>query len=303
MANPLEQLYPNKDALRVGATLGDLLTGNVGTKGLREDTLMNTYKTEMALQQAREKRGDAIRSLLSAEKFQALPQDAAALGYNPRDVNLLQLGANNSNASQLGEALLKSQELGFRGEAVNQATLGNMPKAQAQLMGLESGVIDLNKVEGGVSYDPTVSGGKVVATPLGEATIAQKLSSVTANNARANASNSTADKNRLLPKRLTQDQIAAMANQMVAGGESEETVENFIRTMQSIPELQEATIGAPPPKKPSVDAKAKPSKMGGESVEMAKLKAQAVRAIESGKPEAEVIAVLEKEIARRKLRN
>lgn len=300
MANPLEQLYPNKDALRVGATLGDLLTGNVGTKGLREDTLMQTYKAELALQQAREKRGDAIRSLLSAEKFQALPQDAAALGYNPRDVNLMQLGAHNSNASQLAETLLKSNELGVRQKV---ATLGDMNQQNLLLASLENGPMKINDVSGGVVTNPYQAGAPVVATPLGQ-------SQIEANRARESASYSTADKNNRggFPKKLTDKQIADFANQMVAAGENQETIDNFIITMQAMPDFA-GSNDAPPknnqkPSRPSsVDANAELPRMNGDSDEMAKLKAQATEAIRNNPAaEKQIIAKLKREIQRRKLK-
>lgn len=306
MANPLEQLYPNKDALRVGATLGDLLTGNVGTKGLREDTLMQTYKAEMALQQAREKRGDAIRSLLSAEKFQALPQDAAALGYNPRDVNLLQLGANNSNASQLGEALLKSNELGVRQKV---ATLGDMNQQNLLLASLENGPMKINDVSGNVVTNPYQAGAPVVATPLGEAQI-DKLEAQTALGGYApKAPRATRDNSDPGTDVDFFANIAAIQDQIGRNLKSTE-VNLLMKQYKATGEMNFKDYGAKgAPEKPasnrpsSVDANAKLPRMDNESSEMAKLKEQATEAIRNNPAaEKQIIAKLKQEIQRRKLK-
>lgn len=307
MANPLEQLYPNKDALRVGATLGDLLTGNVGTKGLREDTLMQTYKAEMALQQAREKRGDAIRSLLSAEKFQALPQDAAALGYNPRDVNLMQLGAHNSNGSQLAETLLKSNELGVRQKV---ATLGDMNQQNLLLASLENGPMKINDVSGNVVTNPYQAGAPVVATPLGEAQI-DKLEAQTATGGYAPKAPKGTRENS--DPGTDVDFFAKLAQIQDAIGRNLKSTEVnlLMKQYKATGEMNFKDYGAKgAPAKPdtssrpsSVDANAKLPKMDGESSEMAKLKAQAAEAIRNNPAaEKQIIARLKQEIQRRKLK-
>jgi hypothetical protein len=306
MANPLEQLYPNKDALRVGATLGDLLTGNVGTKGLREDTLMQTYKAEMALQQAREKRGDAIRSLLSAEKFQALPQDAAALGYNPRDVNLMQLGAHNSNASQLAETLLKSNELGVRQKV---ATLGDMNE-QNRLLASLGNPLKINDVSGGVVTNPYQAGAPVTATPLGEAQI-DKLEAQTATGGYApKAPRGTKDNS---DPGTDVDFFAKLAQIQDAIGRNLKSTEVnlLMKQYKATGEMNFKDYGAKgAPENPatsnrpsSVDANATLPRMDNDSSEMARLKAQATEAIRNNPAaEKQIIARLKQEIQRRKLK-
>ncbi len=306
MANPLDQLYPNKDALRVGATLGDLLTGNVGTKGLREDTLMQTYKADLALQQAREKRGDAIRSLLSAEKFQALPQDAAALGYNPRDVNLMQLGAHNSNASQLAETLLKSNELGVRQKV---ATLGDMNEQNLLLASLENGPMKINDVSGNVVTNPYQAGAPVIATPLGEAQI-DKLEAQTATGGYApkaprateDASDPGTDADFYFQIAKTQDAIG----RRLKPAEVNQLLKEYKATGKFRYADYEGAGKKPPSnsnRPSSVDANAKLPRMNSDSSEMVKLKAQATEAIRNNPAaEKQIIAKLKQEIQRRKLK-
>lgn len=305
MSSPLDQLYPNKDALRVGATLGDLLTGNVGTKGLREDTLMNTYKAELALQQAREKRGDAIRSMISAEKFQALPQDAAALGYNPRDVNLMQLGAHNSNSSQLAETLLKSNELGVRQKV---ATLGDMNEQNLLLASLENGPMKINDVSGGVVTNPYQSGAPVIATPLGEAQIG-KLEAQTATGGYApKAPRATKDASDPGTDVDFYSNLAAIQDNIGRNLKTSE-VNLLLKQYKATGEMNFKDYGAKPEKPSttirmtSADADARLPRMDGGSSEMAKLKAQATEAIRNNPAaEKQIIARLTQEIQRRKLK-
>lgn len=306
MANPLEQLYPNKDALRVGATLGDLLTGNVGTKGLREDTLMQTYKAEMALQQAREKRGDAIRSLLSAETFQALPQNAAALGYNPRDVNLMQMGAHNSNSSQNAEALLKSNELGVRQKV---ATLGDMNQQNLLLASLENGPMKINDVSGGVVTNPYQTGAPVTLTPLGEAQV-DKLEAQTATGGYApKAPRATKDASDPGTDVDFYSQLAEIQDQIGRNLKTSE-VNLLLKQYKSTGEMSFKDYGAKgkPDAKPdnrptSADADMKLPRLDGSSPEMGKLKAQATEAIRNNPAaEKQIIAKLKQEIQRRKLK-
>lgn len=182
---PQSQWLPNPRIVSGGAALGDLLTGNVGTPGVYDDTVRGRYDSERALQQARRERSLAMIDGVRAQNYQQIPTMGPELGITDAQARLMAAGGGNFQQMTSGLGNLQGQ--GFRRAAVESAALGDVQGANAQLFGVANGPVQVTGISDGVAYNRLAAPGEadLTVTPLGEATIRQRDASANASHARA----------------------------------------------------------------------------------------------------------------------
>lgn len=180
---PNRQLRPDPNVLRAGGILGDLIGGRVGTPGVYEDTLKQAYDADYALHRARDQRGQAIRSLGSADEYERM--------RSQREAYAQQLGLNDAlytasltNPDKVLGGLLQGQEFTNR-----QGILGapDWETANRYAMAVDGKPLQLAGVQGDtVLGNRYVEGGDVRGlTPLGEARVDRLGTQMTADRALA----------------------------------------------------------------------------------------------------------------------
>lgn len=169
------------------AALGDMLSGNIGTPGLYEDTLRGRYDSEHALQRARRERSLAMIDGVRADNFQRIPGMAGELGLSGAEAALL--AAGGGSAQQLTGGLGNLRRQGFQQAAAEAAALGDVQGANAQLFGVANRPVQVTGITDGVAYNRLAAPGEadITVTPLGESTIRQRDASAAASHARAHA--------------------------------------------------------------------------------------------------------------------
>ena len=140
--NPLQQLYPNRNAQRIGAVLGDLVSGNVGTPGLYEQVQEQQFRNEGLLQDARKKRGEAILSLGAADNYQRLHGSIGQSGLP----QYLQDAAMVDTGDLVG-AIAAANELTARQRSAQAALGGDWAAANAHQMFNANGPVELATVQ------------------------------------------------------------------------------------------------------------------------------------------------------------
>ena len=156
--DPLQQLYPSRGARQIGQVLGDIASGNIGTPGLREDTLRKMYDTEFALQRAKEQRGAAILSLGAADNYERLNSDAAAIAQR-LDLDEAIYRASLTNPGNIMGGLLQGQAFGFR-QGARDAGIARYgaDNPNAHLIGLANGPQRMTYIDGQNQIDDVFRG-------------------------------------------------------------------------------------------------------------------------------------------------
>lgn len=152
---------PDPRVVRGGHALGEILTGQIGTPGVYEDTLKKVYGTEEQLQQARRERSRAMTAKRMFDARSAITEELLARVFS----------GDPQAAAELGAAALGSNQtvnLGQLGKRQRPFYDQNVIAAQEAL---ESGnFVDYNRFNAGAlgdEYDPIKQEGNVLR-PLGE---------------------------------------------------------------------------------------------------------------------------------------
>lgn len=184
------------DPQQSGAQLGQLLFGKAEPTSYYRGQLLGA-QTQNAMQKARRERALAI---IAEGQQQAIPQLAGAasnLGFTPEQAaGFGTLGqAGGGNAQQLAAALGDLLELQQRRSAQQAALGGDLNTANANLMGVASGPVDLTKIAGGEQFNPLVTPGTTptITTPGGLGDILASHALANERNASARLSNVKAD--------------------------------------------------------------------------------------------------------------
>lgn len=172
------------------AALGETLAGRVGTPGAYEDGMMTGHKLELAMQQARRERANAIIDGVRADNYQRLPAMGRELGISDAEAALI--AAGGGDAQQLMAARGMALGDGYRAAAAEAATRRYGPdNPNAPLFGLAKGPVALGDIKDGMAIGDRFAdgGGGLTVTPLGEATIRQRNASAASSYATANNAN------------------------------------------------------------------------------------------------------------------
>ncbi|MCD9126684.1 hypothetical protein [Luteimonas fraxinea] len=170
--------------------LGQMLGGGIGTPGAYEDGLMEGYKHEFAMQQARRETAAALIDTVRAQSFARTAEAGfGELGFRNQAQMNMALGDDPNN---LTANVAKANELGWRQQA-HTAAVDRYGSANpnAHLFPLAAGPQALGDVQEGVLYAdrfaPGMGGGTL--TPLGEASVEQRRASAASSYATANNAN------------------------------------------------------------------------------------------------------------------
>lgn len=172
------------------AALGQMLGGQVGQAGAYEEGQMTGHKLELAMQQARRERANALIDTVRADNFQQLPTMGEELGISPAEARLM--AAGGGNAQQLMAARGTALGDGYRQQAADAATRRyGADNPNAPLFGLADGPLALGDVKGDMAIADRYAdrGGGMTVTPLGEASIRQRNASAASSYATANNAN------------------------------------------------------------------------------------------------------------------
>ncbi|TMN18466.1 hypothetical protein [Pseudoxanthomonas sp. X-1] len=183
----------------LGAQLGNLATGGWRDNSHKAyyDQLGRVGQAEGLLAQARSRRAQALIDEGQQQqigRWAADPAAAAAeLGTTPGGIGVLLGGGGN--AAQLATALGTLGETGFRRDAAARATLGDWNGANAALMGVANGPVQLGTVEGQnlLQNRLLVGGGGISTTEQGQAGIAADAARARASDASAASSYASAN--------------------------------------------------------------------------------------------------------------
>ncbi|RZZ85690.1 hypothetical protein [Pseudoxanthomonas winnipegensis] len=186
----------------LGAQLGNLATGGWRDNSHKAyyDQLGRVGQAEGLLAQARSRRAQALIDEGQQQqigRWAADPAAAAAeLGTTPGGIGVLLGGGGN--AAQLATALGTLGETGFRRDAAQRATLGDWNGANAALMGVANGPVQLGTVEGQnlLQNRLLVGGGGISTTEQGQAGIAADAARARAADASAASSYASAARTR-----------------------------------------------------------------------------------------------------------
>jgi len=168
------------------SALGEALAGRIGQPGAYEEGQMTGHKLELAMQQARRERANALIDTVRADSFQQLPTMGGELGVSDAQARLM--AAGGGNASQLMAALGDARGMGYQEQAAEAATRRYGPdNPNAPLFGLANGPVALGDIKDGMAIGDRFAdgGGGLTVTPMGEATIAQRRASAASSYATA----------------------------------------------------------------------------------------------------------------------
>ena len=172
------------------SALGEALAGRIGQPGAYEEGQMTGHKLELAMQQARRERANAMIDTVRADNYQQLPTMGEELGITPAQARLI--AAGGGNAAQLMGALGDARGMGYQQQAAEAAARRYGPdNPNAPLFGLAEGPVALGDIKDGMAIGDRFAdgGGGLTVTPLGEATIRQRNASAASSYATANNAN------------------------------------------------------------------------------------------------------------------
>lgn len=155
------------------SALGNALGGGLGQ--LEQDAYMRQMLSNQRSQTSAARAGKAMederKARLSRIALEGMKDNLEPLGLS-QFAGVLQAG--QGNAQQLVNAILGAREFTSRDAATAAALGGDLPAANAQLLGLANGPVDLTKIAGGVAYNPlgTPEQQSMRQTPLGQAEVA-----------------------------------------------------------------------------------------------------------------------------------
>ena len=241
-----------------GQALGEAIFGG-RRNGVESDVFLDRVRLNHSVKKSE---FDAARAMEEAGLSRVLR--IAHESIKAADIEAAQSGDKAAQA-RLGEAVLRSSRnpnlrnitggfadfdaAGYRRAAVERATLGDMAGANAQLVGLATGPLKVNAIDGGYQLNPYEVGGAAVATPGELANVALRQARVGTEGARQGELGARAELSRVkaaaggfAPSRTggrgkelspaeaatKQQWILAQANKKIADGEPAEFVEAWI---------------------------------------------------------------------------
>lgn len=170
--------------------LGQVLGGGIGTPGAYEDGMMTGHKLELAMQQARRERANAMIDSVRADNFALLPTMGPELGISDAEARLM--AAGGGNAQQLMSARGSALGDGYRQQAAEAAARRYGPdNPNSALFGLADGPVALGDVRGDMAIADRFAegGGGMTVTPLGESRINRDRAAAASSYATANNAN------------------------------------------------------------------------------------------------------------------
>lgn len=166
---------------RAGAGLGAMFGGG-NDDAFRQRAVENlTINQKMALADQERMKTMALEAVINDDSLSQLERSL--------------LGAElGTQFSGLQQGNLRQQEVGFRDDARTAALGGDMNAANAGLMALANGPVELTQIEGGGRFalNPFREGAEITPTEYGSADIGRLMASEQANLARAGASGAQA---------------------------------------------------------------------------------------------------------------
>lgn len=253
-----------------GQALGEAIFGgrNRGNSDVFVQRLKQNFDAKRAMEEADNSRIQRIaREAITAADIEAArngdPAAAARLGEAALRT------ADTPNLGNITRGFADFDEAGYRRAAVERATLGDMAGANAQLVGLATGPLKVNAIDGGYQLNPYEVGGAATPTPGELANVALRQARVGTEGARQGELGARAELSRVraaaggfAPSRsggrgkelspqeaaTKQQWILAQANKKIADGEPAEFVEAWIANemMKAGMEPEPAVDVAPP---------------------------------------------------------